>query len=74
MAARNEELRKALDPSRFALPLATQAFGDVVTFPHPMLLSAPEDMQDVVDAFEKVRHFAPEIKARACELEIHGEV
>jgi dTDP-4-amino-4,6-dideoxygalactose transaminase len=74
VAARTEELRRALDPSRFALPVAARAFEEVVTLPHPMLLSAPEDMQDVVDAFEKVRYFAPEIKARAGELEIHGEV
>jgi len=74
IASRSEELRKALEPSRFALPFATQAFAEVVTFPHPMLLSAPEDMQDVVDAFEKVRHSAPEIKARTGELAIHGEV
>lgn len=74
MAAGSVELREALEPSRFALPGAARAYAEVVTFPHQMLLSAPEDMQDLVDAFEKVRRCAPELKARASELEIHGEV
>ncbi len=71
MAARNQEVRDALEPSRFALPRAAQAYAEVVTFPHQMLLSAPDDMQDVVKAIIKVRTYAPALKARACELTIH---
>jgi dTDP-4-amino-4,6-dideoxygalactose transaminase len=74
LAARNAELREALEPSRFALPRAERAYAEVVTFPHQMLLSAPEDMQDVADALEKVRRFGSVLKARTHELVIHGEV
>jgi dTDP-4-amino-4,6-dideoxygalactose transaminase len=74
MAARNPELRDALEPSRFPLPHAARAYVEVVTFPHQMLLSAPEDMQDVAKALEKIRYFGPVLKARAHELEIPGEV
>jgi dTDP-4-amino-4,6-dideoxygalactose transaminase len=74
MVARSVELREALEPSRFALPRAERAYAEVVTFPHQILLSAPEDMQDVADALEKVRRLKPVLKARAHELEIHGEV
>ena len=72
--ARSEELRDALKPSHFALPNAARAYAEVVTFPHQILLSAPEDMQDVANAMERIRRFAPVLKARAHELEIHGEV
>jgi dTDP-4-amino-4,6-dideoxygalactose transaminase len=74
LAARSVELREALEPSRVALPNAERAYAEVVTFPHQMLLTAPEDMQDVADAFEKIRRYASGLKARAGELEIHGEV
>jgi len=74
MAARNPALRAALDPSSFALPHAARAYKEVVTFPHQMLLSATEDMQDVVKALEKVRYHGPVLKARAHEIEIPGEV
>lgn len=73
-AARSAEVREALEPSRFALPNAERAYAEVVTLPHQMLLSAPEDMQDVADAFEKVRRLGSVLKARSRELEIHGEV
>jgi hypothetical protein len=39
-----------------------------------MLLSAPEDMQDVANALEKVRRSAPSLKARAHQLDIPGDV
>jgi hypothetical protein len=74
MAARSAEGRDALEPSRFALPRAAQAYAEVVTFPHQMLLSAPEDMQDVAKALEKVRRCARALKARTRELAIHEEV
>jgi dTDP-4-amino-4,6-dideoxygalactose transaminase len=74
LVARSSESREALEPSRFALPNAERAYAEVVTFPHQMLLSAPEDMQDVADALEKIRRFGPVLKARSHELEIHGEV
>ncbi len=74
MAVRNAALREALEPSHFTLPHAAQAYAEVITFPHPMLLSAPEDMQDVVIALKKIQCAAPELKARARELEIHEEV
>lgn len=74
MVASNPDLRAALAPDRFALPLAERAYAEVVAFPHQMLLSAPEDMQDVAKACEKVRRNAPELKARAHELEIPGDV
>ena len=74
LVARNAELREALEPSRFALPLAERAYEDVVTLPHQILLSAPEDMQGVADALEKVRCCSPILKARSGELEIPGDV
>jgi len=74
MVACNPGLRDALDPARFALPVAERAYAEVVTFPHQMLLSAPEDMLDVANALEKVRRCAPTLKARAHELEIPGDV
>jgi dTDP-4-amino-4,6-dideoxygalactose transaminase len=74
MAARNAELREALEPSRFTLPNAERAYAEVVTLPHQMLLSAPEDMQDVAAALEKISRFGSVLKARSHELEIHGEV
>jgi Predicted pyridoxal phosphate-dependent enzyme apparently involved in regulation of cell wall biogenesis len=74
LAARNAELQEVLEPSRFALPCAERAYAEVVTLPHQMLLSAPEDMQDVADALEKVRRLASVLKARSRELEIPGEV
>jgi dTDP-4-amino-4,6-dideoxygalactose transaminase len=74
MAVRSAEVWKALEPSRFALPRAAQAYAEVITFPHQMLLSAPEDMQDVAKAFEKVRRCAPALKARTRELAIHEVV
>lgn len=74
MATRRPEMLDALEPSRFSLPRATQAYAEIVTFPHQMLLSAPEDMQDVVKAFEKVRRCVSELKARTSELAIHDEV
>ena len=74
MAVRNPALRDALEPSRFTLPHAAQAYAEVITFPHAMLLSAPEDMEDVVIALKKIQRAAPELKARARELEIHEEV
>jgi dTDP-4-amino-4,6-dideoxygalactose transaminase len=64
----------AFDPDRFALPLAERAYAEVVGFPHQMLLSAPEDMQDIAEAFQKVRRYAPTLKARSHELEIPGDV
>lgn len=73
-AARNLELQKILEPSRFALPLAERAYTEVVTLPHQMLLSDPEDMQYIADALEKIRRYAPILKARSGELEIHEEV
>jgi dTDP-4-amino-4,6-dideoxygalactose transaminase len=73
-ASRNPELREALQPSRFVLPRADQAYEEVVTFPHQIFLSAPEDMQDLVDALEKVRRCADVLKARAAELPVHEEV
>jgi len=73
-ATRNNELRRALDPSCFELPNAMRAYAEVVTFPHQMLLSAPEDMQDVADSFEKIRRHALVLKNRAHELAIHAEV
>lgn len=74
VSARSAEMQEALKPSRFALPHAARAYAELITFPHQMLLSASEDMQDVADAVEKVRRCAPGLKARAGELEIHGEV
>ena len=74
IVARSAELRDALEPRSVALPNAARAYAEVVTFPHQMLLSAPEDMQDVADALEKIRRFGTVLKARADELEIHGEV
>lgn len=74
MAVRSAEVREALEPSRFVLPRAAQAYEEVVTFPHQMLLSATEDMQDVAKAFEKVRRCAPALKVRTRELAIHEEV
>lgn len=73
-AARSPELREALEPGRFALPNAERAYTEVVTFPHQMLLSAPEDMRDVANALEKIRRSGSALKARSHELEIHGEV
>jgi dTDP-4-amino-4,6-dideoxygalactose transaminase len=72
--ASSAELREALEPSRFALPNAERASAEVITLPHQILLSAPEDMQDVADALEKVRRCAPVIKALSNKLEIHDEV
>ncbi|MEK6281719.1 MAG: DegT/DnrJ/EryC1/StrS family aminotransferase [Acidobacteriota bacterium] len=74
MVACNSGLRDALEPGRFALPLSERAYEEVVTFPHQILLSAPEDMQDVANALEKVRRCAPRLKARAHQLEIPGDV
>jgi dTDP-4-amino-4,6-dideoxygalactose transaminase len=74
LSARNPKFRKALEPSQFALPNAERAYAEVVTFPHQMLLAAPEDMQDVADALEKVRCCAQLLKARASEIEVPEEV
>jgi dTDP-4-amino-4,6-dideoxygalactose transaminase len=74
VASRSAEVRDALEPSRFDLPCAAQAYAEVITFPHQMLLSAPEDMQDVAKALEKVRRCAPALKARTRELTLHEEV
>lgn len=71
LVACDPALRDTLEP---ALPLAERAYAEVVTFPHQILLSAPEDMQDVANALEKVRRYAPRLKARAHQLEIPGEV
>lgn len=74
MVSRSVDLRDALEPSLIALPNAARAYAEVVTFPHQMLLSAPEDMQHVAEALEKIRRLGPILKLRAQELEIHGEV
>lgn len=74
LAARSADLREALEPNRFALPRAERAYAEVVTLPHQMLLSAPEDMQDVAEALEKVRRCGLVLRARSRELEIHEEV
>jgi dTDP-4-amino-4,6-dideoxygalactose transaminase len=73
-AVRSAELREALESNRFALPNAKRAYTEVITFPHQMLLSAPEDMQDVVDALEKIRRRSAVLSARFNELEIPAEV
>jgi dTDP-4-amino-4,6-dideoxygalactose transaminase len=70
----NQGLRDALEPARFVLPLAERAYAEVVTFPHQILLSAPDDMLDIANALEKVRRSAPTLKARAHQLEIPGDV
>lgn len=74
IVARSADLREVLEPGRFALPRAAEAYAQILTFPHQMLLSAPEDMDDVVKALEKVRRWAPVLKARSRELPIHEEV
>lgn len=74
VAARNSEFRQTLHASQFDTPNAVRAYAEVVTFPHQMFLSAPEDMKDVAVAFEKIRRCATVLKARAQELEVHGEV
>lgn len=47
--------RATLDPARFRLPVAEQARRTCLTIPHHALLGDASDMQDIVDAFEKIR-------------------
>ena len=74
LATRNAELSESLESSRFPLPNAEKAYQEVVAFPHQILLSAPEDMQDVVDALEKVRRCSEALKAQSHKLDIPAEV
>ncbi len=48
------ELRKAIDPERFALPECRRAYDECLAFHHRLLLGDEQDMADVLRAFEKV--------------------
>jgi len=48
-------VRQRVDPTRFALPEADRARERCLCFPHQVLLGDEEDLQDIADAFHKVR-------------------
>lgn len=71
--ANSDELRREVEPAQFVLPNAEQAYNEVITFPHQILLSAPEDMHEVADALDKVRRYSTVLKARSKELAIYAQ-
>lgn len=44
-----------INPNRFSLPGAEQAYETIITFPHQILLSDPSDMEDIVYGFSKIQ-------------------
>jgi len=48
-------LRHRLDPKRFNLPVASQAYKECVTFHHSMLLGKKSDVEDITKAFLKLK-------------------
>ena len=51
----NEEYWRAIDPSRFELPVCQKAFADeAVVIGHPFLLGDRADMDEVAKAVEKI--------------------
>jgi len=56
-----EEHWAALDPSRFAVPIAAQAHAECVVFHHAALLGTKADMDAIADAFAKVKAAADQI-------------
>lgn len=44
-----------LDPKRFILPKATQAYKECLTFHHAMLLGSRDDVDDIAKAFLKLK-------------------
>ena len=73
LAVNSDELRREIEPTRFALPNAEQAYNEVITLPHQILLSAAEDMHEVATALDKVRRFSTELKTRSKELAIYAQ-
>jgi len=51
----SKELKQKLDPSRFNLPVASQARVECLTFPHFALLADRMAMEDIATAFAKVK-------------------
>ena len=52
------------------LPNATDADARVLTLHHPILLGTPEDMQQIVDALDKIRRHATMMRKK---FEVSGE-
>lgn len=50
-------LREALKPSRFHLPVATTASRECLTLPHKVLLGDRADVEDVAEAFAKIKGY-----------------
>jgi L-glutamine:scyllo-inosose aminotransferase/L-glutamine:2-deoxy-scyllo-inosose/3-amino-2,3-dideoxy-scyllo-inosose aminotransferase len=73
LVVNGDELRREIEPTRFALPNAEQAYNEVVTLPHQILLSAPEDMHEVASALNKVRRCSTELRTRSKELAIYTQ-
>lgn len=53
-----------LDPTRFELPVATQAHRTCLTIPHRALLGDQSDMESIVVALDKVRRHVPSARTR----------
>jgi L-glutamine:2-deoxy-scyllo-inosose/3-amino-2,3-dideoxy-scyllo-inosose aminotransferase len=51
----------ALDPSRFATPVATRAHAECVVFHHSVLLAEASAMDTIVEAFEKLKRSPEQI-------------
>ncbi len=52
--AGSDGLQRSYDPSRFSLPVATVARREVVAIPHNALLGSLAEVDDIVNAVEKV--------------------
>ena len=59
----SEEYWRAIDPSRFELPVCEKAFREeCVAFHHPFLLGTKADMDDFADGVAKVYEHADELR------------
>lgn len=52
----SEDIRKRFDPKRFSLPIALKARQECLTIPHRVLLGDKTDMENIAEAFAKVKN------------------
>ena len=61
----NDAHWEAIDPSRFDLPVCTQAYeNEAVIIPHPFLLAERASIETVVQAVEKLYHHRDELQEK----------
>lgn len=67
----NDEYWQAIDPSRFAAPVAERAFTtESVLLSHPHLLATPQAIEGIVDAVAKIHENRDELAAWALASQV----